>query len=233
MIIRTPPGLIALIVAVPALALAAWGSAVGQDERVAHVYPVGVEWGDGEMSVDVMVEDAENLAGFQFILSWDPERLTLADIEHPGFLGETGRDPFCFEPVIDPAAVRFVCVTFAPPPADADPQTWSPPPGVEGTGALARAHFDVRGQGSSTFALSIVKLTEPDGSEIPSTSEGRQIDLANSGGIAAWLVVAGGAAALVLVGGGAGAWVMRRRAGAGDDADESAAVAVRRDEKHW
>jgi hypothetical protein len=232
MMIRSS-GLIALTVAVVALFVAAWGAAVAQEEPTTHVYPVGVAWGDGEVSVDVMVEDAANLAGFQFILSWDPERLTLSDIEHPGFLGETGRDPFCFEPVIDPAAVRFVCVTFAPPPADADPQTWSPPPGVAGTGALARAHFEVRGQGSSMFALSIVKLTEPDGSEIPSTSEGRQIDLADSGGIAAWLVVGGGAAALVVVGGGAGAWILRRRGRAGDDEGEAAAVAVRRDERHW
>jgi hypothetical protein len=193
----------AAVAAVLALVSSASVSA-GQEAEEAVIYPVVVEESDGRLVVDVMVENASNLAGFQMVLSWDPELLRLIEMREMDYLGSTGREPWCPEPLVDDAAVRWVCATLAPPPQGIDQDTFVPPPGVDGSGSLGRAEFEVLGSGSTMLGLSTVKVADPDAQLTPVRAENQQIRLGGDDGLFGWLGVPGNGAAAWVIGGAVG-----------------------------
>lgn len=184
-------------------------------EEGARVYPLAGERVDDRLPVEVMVEGAEDLAGYQLVLSWDAELLALSSGEETEFLAATGRQPFCPEPVESDDAIRLVCVTLAPPPEGIDPDAYVPPAGVSGSGALAQLEFDVLGDGKLSLKLSSVKLVNPDGEDIPSSVEDQQLRLGASDGLPGWAWMSGAGAGIVVLlfasTVGARVWQSRRR----------------------
>jgi hypothetical protein len=214
------PRVMALVGAVcGVLFLSQSSAAVAQSP--AQVYPQATSQANGGVSVDVRADNVHNLGAFQMVLSWDPGVVSLQKIDDGAFLAQSGRKPLCPAPVTDQSAVRFTCVTTAPlaqisQGAVATPTTV---PGVNGNGTLARAQFTVLRKGDPKFHLSHVKLVDPVGVEVASTTSdsGGDVHLAaaSSSSSPDWLVIGGGiggAVVLLLVLGGVGLVVARRRA---------------------
>ena len=134
--------------------------------------------------LEVNVTDASNLAGFQFVLSYNSELLTAPDVVKTEFLTKSGRQIVCQDPVIQTGAIRYTCVTL-------DLQ----PPGVDGHGTLATVTFKTSGKGTSPLALSNVKLVHPDGSVLPSTSVNGTLTISGSDSLSFWLRIVIGTAA--------------------------------------
>lgn len=98
----------------------------------------------------------EGVAGYQFVVSFDPNLLQYTGVSDAGFLAKTNRDVLCSDPTVEPGAVRYACATLG-----------STLPSATGEGTLARMEFDVKAPGDTTFTLSRVKLVRADGSSIP------------------------------------------------------------------
>ena len=157
---------------------------------------------DKDVQVEVRVKDATNLGAFTFVLSVDPNILQPVSIEKSDFLGSSGRELLCPAPTIDSASVLYNCVTLRPTPG-----------GVDGSGTLAVVTLHSKGKGTTDLTLSHVKLTHPEGDELPSTTSDGRLSVSSSSGffgpltIAIIAVVAVIAIAIL----GAGAFAMNRR----------------------
>lgn len=178
-----------------------------------------VQEGDPEIPVEVVAENATNIASFSFDLSFDPDVIQYVREERGDFLGSTGREVQC-NPVTDSASagiVRITCVTLRLEPA-----------GPDGNGRLATVYFSPVGSGSTEIALSNARANPvvselPDDPaaplpEIPVSVVNGSLHVEGGGGIN-WLIwipviVVGGLA----VAGGAGYAALRIRGGAGKPA---------------
>jgi hypothetical protein len=107
-------------------------------------------------TVAVNVQSQEGVAGYQFVISFDPSVLAYKGVSDAGFLGTTDREVLCSDPTVEPGAVRFACATLG-----------STLPSATGEGTLARMEFDVKAPGETTYTMSRVKLVRADGSSIP------------------------------------------------------------------
>ena len=179
-----------------------------QDQPMATVSiegPTRVAPNTDDVQLNVNVKDASNFAGFQFILSMDSAFLQPISVDKTDMLGRTGRDVVCQDPTIDPAAVRFVCVTLRPEPA-----------GVDGDGTIAVVHLKATNKGKSPVQLSHVKLVHPDGTDLPSRSVDSALEVSSGGGggLPWWsfVLIAAGVVAVALI---VVALVLRRRGGRG------------------
>jgi hypothetical protein len=158
------------------------------------------------LSIDV--KGARNLAGFQFVLSFDSRLLQAESVDKTGFLAGSGREIVCKDPTIEAGAVQLTCVTLG-----------LQPPGVDGDGAIAVVTLKATGHGSTPLALSRVKLVHPDGSELPSTSSDGRLTVGGSGAAFPWWAgVLIGIAAVAAAAGGALLWRRRRAAAMPADA---------------
>ena len=176
------------------LALAAFPAAVGAQDNsskatVTVATPDQVPPGTSDIPVSVNVTGASNLAGFQFVLSFDPSILKVVSVDKTDLLGKTGRQIQCGDPTIDPAAVRFFCVTLG-----------LTPPGIDGDGTLAVIHLQSLKGGKSPLQLSTVKLVHPDASTLASTTlNGTLVISSGSGSAFPWWAIAVAAGAVVVV----------------------------------
>jgi Cohesin domain len=155
----------------------------------------------GDISVLINVSNVKNIGGFEFVLTVDSKVLTPVSVVKGEFLGSSGREVFCSEPTIDSASLLFRCVTLR-----------SEPAGADGSGTLGMVTLKPAGAGSSDLALSHVRLLEPDGTEIPTTTEDSKLAVSAPGRSSANIALIGGgiaAGAIVVVA--AGAFVVRRR----------------------
>jgi hypothetical protein len=143
---------------------------------------------DEEIVVEVLVDEVENLGGFQFVLTVDPDVLEPLSVDKGLFLGSSGREVVCNDPTIDGAAVQFLCVTLGP-----------TPDGPSGTGAVASVTFLARGKGDSELNLTRVRLAHPDGTPISSSSSGTSISVNGSSEANRLLYVGIGVGALVVL----------------------------------
>ena len=130
-------------------------------------------------------------------------------IQRGDFLGSTGREVACPDPVSQPESgvLRMLCVTLRMEPA-----------GPDGAGTLATVTFRAVGSGTTDLALSDVRANEPDATEItPVSVQSGVLKVAGSGGFN-WLIWGPviGVVAVVVVGGGAFA-AMRLRSGSGGE----------------
>jgi hypothetical protein len=110
-------------------------------------------------TIDVAAENVTNLAAFEFIISFDPEILSVGSIQESGFLGSTGRDVSCVGPItfdpddelhlVSPGEVKFGCNT-----ARVD----TPPP--SGSGVLATVTFAAIGEGVSPLTFGPLQLVD-------------------------------------------------------------------------
>lgn len=154
--------------------------------------PTSVAASADSVQVPVNVKDASNLAGFQFVLSVDPDLLQPVKVDQTDFLAKTGREIVCNDPTIEASAVRFTCVTLRLDPA-----------GVDGAGTIALVTLKPKHDGSSPMKLSHVKLVHPDGSELPSQSVDSKLMVGGSGGWFTWwigVLIAAGVVAIVVPG---------------------------------
>ena len=165
--------------------------------------PSSVSASAASVQIPINVKDASNLAGFQFVLSVDPNYLKPVTVEKTTFLTQSGREIVCQDPTIDSTAVRFVCVTLRDQPA-----------GVDGAGTLATVTLKPTKDGQSPLQLSHVKLVHPDGTELPSQTVDGKLTVGGSSGWFTWWIGAIIAAALVavIVPGGLVLWRSRRSA---------------------
>lgn len=129
------------------------------------------------VTLDVVVDGAHDLGAFQMVVTWDPAILSLTDVKETNFLAGSGRKPYCPAPNTQVGAFRLDCVTFnvagrAPGAVQA--------PGVDGSGALVRAHLKVLKAGRTNVHLSRVLITDPNGTALPSKTA--DLDLRVSGG---------------------------------------------------
>ncbi|HZP56388.1 MAG TPA: DnaJ domain-containing protein [Dehalococcoidia bacterium] len=153
------------------------------------------------VQLEIHAKGVSDLAGFQFVLSFDSNLLKYVSVDKTDFLGGTGRQIVCQDPTVDTGAVRLACVTLG-----------REPPGVEGDGTLAVVTLKPSNHGTSGLGLSRVKLVHPDGSEIPSRSVDGRLTVGGSGGSAVpwWAVVLIAVAVIVVVVGGVLVWQRRR-----------------------
>ncbi len=195
-----------------------------------------------EFEARVVVENVEHLAGFDFTIRYDPDRVRPAEEEPsqeappPGgfinvrvldvgqFITANGQrqDMICDDPKADEAqsTVTVSCVTVGP------PLCLGGESGASGSGVLGRAVFESRGGGNTTLELTKTTLVLDDvidcdpevftTQQIQHRREDATVELRGGGGGAPWVAIGAGigVGALLLIGGLAGFAAYRRR-GAG------------------
>jgi hypothetical protein len=169
------------------------GIASAQDgqPRVLVQPPVEpIEEGGPDFQVNVVTENVENLAAFQFGLSYNPTILKYVAVEEGPFLGSTGREPKCLEPRLEqgkPEVLKFNCVTLGA------PVSVGGPAGPEGSGVLATVTFSPVGGGNTPLELVEGRLVAAEINEkgapveLEATSVNASLEVASKGGIS-WLL---------------------------------------------
>jgi cohesin domain-containing protein len=201
--ITTGARLAALILAV-AVSFQALPQASAQDQTAAvEAVPLTKDVSpDKDVQVEVRVKDATNLGAFTFVLSVDPNILQPVSTEKTDYLGSSGREVFCPAPTIDSASVLYNCVTLRPTPA-----------GVDGSGTLAVVTLHSKGKGSTDLTLGHVKLTHPEGDEIPSTTSNGRLSVSSDSGffgpLTITIIAVAAVVAIAILG--AGAFAMNRK----------------------
>ncbi|NOZ04740.1 MAG: hypothetical protein GXP41_00085 [Chloroflexi bacterium] len=109
-------------------------------------------------TVDVMVDNASKLGGFEFVLSYDPAVLQASTAVLGDFLGSTGRAAVPVGPSIDSAAGRISFGGFS----------FGSAAGPNGSGKLATITFVASGSGSGS-ALSFISSRTTDDQGTPQT----------------------------------------------------------------
>jgi hypothetical protein len=156
-----------------------------------------------DVAVEVFADNVENLAGFQFVMSFDDDVLSFKEVENGLFLTSTGRDLQCGELTVQSGAIRYTCVTLR-----------LEPEGPDGSGSLVTLHFDPVGSGTSQLALSNAKLVTPAAEEMELSTQDAEVKVKGDGGVNVLMIVliaVGAVAAVGIVGG--GAFMLRRRGG--------------------
>ncbi|MDI6858184.1 MAG: cohesin domain-containing protein [Dehalococcoidia bacterium] len=153
------------------LMLGALGTVSAQDvkPRVLVEAPgeeIEIKEGGPNFQVNILVENVENLAAFQFSLSYDPSILKYVEVKEGTFLGSGGREPKCLDPRVepgDPEVLRFNCVTMG------SPVSLGGPAGPSGSGVLATVTFSPVGGGTAALELLEGRLVaaEIDEEEMP------------------------------------------------------------------
>lgn len=186
-------------------------SAQASDVTLTIQAPQSVKKGDLAIPIVINVENAKNLAAFQFDLKFDAN-IFAVDPPDPGkpdeaaqrgdFLTSTNRQAVCNQANSD-GLVRMQCVTLSP-----------TPPGPDGSGTLATVFLKAIGSGKTDLSLGrlIVNQVVLNPVEIVPTSSPVTLKVKGGGGGFNWLLWGPviGVVALVVVGGGAfGAMRMR------------------------
>ena len=177
-----------------------------------------------EVAVDVLVENVEHVAGFDFTITFDPDKVEFVRAEDQGEFLNTGERPDirCPDLTVGEGSLSVLCNTFGP------PVCLGGGVGASGSGLLATVVFLTRGKGDatielsdSTLALDDVQPCDPDNSPVISIPHRREGALTipiegGEGGSSTGLligIIAGVAIAAVVVAGGGLLWYRRRRGG--------------------
>lgn len=129
------------------------GAALAQDGQARmSVEPPAerVETGGPEFTVNIVAGDVTNLAAFQFSLSYDPSIIKYVEVKGGDFLGSSGRQPQCLEPMVvkgQPETLKFNCVTLGP------PVSLNGTAGPDGSGVLAEVAFAPLHGGETSLEL--------------------------------------------------------------------------------
>jgi hypothetical protein len=192
-----------------AMHVASRASAQSGDAAIVKIVPPAEppKKGDRIVPVDVTVENARNLAGFQFELKYNADIFEFQEAQKGEFLGSSGREVVCNTPITDVGVVRFTCVTLRFEPA-----------GPDGAGKLATIFLKPVGSGLTELRLDRVKLSPvAEGApDVPIQSVNATVNVKGGGGGLNWLIWGPiiGVAAIAVAGGAAfGAMKMRNSAG--------------------
>jgi hypothetical protein len=131
---------------------------VPQQDGIVRIEPAVAVVENGETFRSyVMIDDAQNLGAFQFVLDYDPAIIEVPKQPNPmilgGFLGSTGRTPNEVQNEIDPVTGIITYMVF----------TVGGQPGPSGDGVLAFVDLTARALGTSDLALDEVEVAETGG----------------------------------------------------------------------
>jgi len=151
-----------------------------------------VKKGGVDFRVNIVADNVSNLAAFQFSLSYDPSIVKYVSVENSSFLGSTGREPLCPDPILDdknPQTLTFSCNTLGPPTSVPGATA-----GASGTGVLAIVTFSPIGtgltgldlKGGTLIAAELDVRGRP--AEISTAVESSTLEIASSGGVP-WMIV--------------------------------------------
>ena len=133
------------------LALAWWPEVAGVADPVIRFDPsssakdVGATW-----VVEVLVDNAVDLGGYDFAVTFDPAVVTVQDVTLGDFLASTGRTAAPLGPEIDNAVGEFAFGGFS----------YGGAPGANGTGTLAHVTLYAVAPGNSSLTFSAAQLTD-------------------------------------------------------------------------
>lgn len=131
-----------------------------------RIEPAEAVVGPGDtFTVEVVIEEARDLGGFQFDLVYDPAIVQVKEVDLGGFLGSTGRSVVPVGPKVEDEAGRmpFGAISFGS------------GPGPSGMGTLAAITLKARGEGSTVLDLRDVQVLDTGGSPQPVTAQGGQV----------------------------------------------------------
>jgi len=113
-------------------------------------------------TVDIVIEDVEDLGGFEFDLTYDPAIVQVTDVSLGPFLGSTGRNTGTIGPEIDNTTGRVSFGAFS----------FGTELGPSGTGTLATITLSAAGAGTSLLDLQNTQVTDTQGNlQTPVTEE--------------------------------------------------------------
>jgi hypothetical protein len=122
---------------------------------------VSVNEGVEAVQIDVVVQNANAIGAFEFMVSFDVIALEFVGWEAGPFLGSTGRPVTCFK-VITENTIRIGCTSTGPPPPD----------GPSGDGVVARLYFRPRWTGETCISMMLVETAEIFGHMLPTVGDG-------------------------------------------------------------
>lgn len=171
-----------------------------------------------EFAVELLVEDVEHLAAFEFTISYDPELMSYERVEDAGLFLATGerQNISCPDATSREGWLNVFCVTRV-----LGAYCVGAPAGASGSGLLARVILKARGEGEAMLELSDPTTLALDDAipcdanlnipEIPHTRESATVELLGGDGLP-WLIVGPiiGVVALLVIGGGIGLSLRRR-----------------------
>ena len=121
----------------------------------------------GTFTVDVVAENATNLAAYQVKVLYDPATVHVTEVTQGPFLGSTGRTVIPSNPNIDNAAGQVAFGAF----------TVGAQPGASGNGVLATITFRPRSVGTSALRLQDLQLADPSGAPLPAGTEDGRVEV--------------------------------------------------------
>ena len=121
----------------------------------------------GTCTVDIMAENATNLAAYQVKVLYDPATVHFTEVTQGPFLGSTGRTVIPSNPNIDNAAGQVAFGAF----------TVGAQPGASGNGVLATITFRPRSVGTSALRLQDLQLADPSGAPLPAGTEDGRVEV--------------------------------------------------------
>jgi hypothetical protein len=143
--------MVTLVAAIAIGILAGRAPDAGRAEAATTVFSVepgeqNVALAAGSATVQVRIENATDVAAFEFILAYDPAVLSQPSVAVEPLINSTGRDAQCLGPIVDSAAngpgtVEYGCATTGS------------GAGVSGAGVLATVTFRLHGGGRSPVLL--------------------------------------------------------------------------------
>jgi hypothetical protein len=171
---------------------------------------------DPAFTVSLVIDNVENLAGFQFSLEFDATVLEATAVEEGPFLGSSGREVMCGGAEVAPGNASLLCVSVGPTVSQGGVA------GPDGGGVLAVVNFIAVGEGETALGLRNVSLVEAEVDEagmpigIAAASVDGTMSVAGGGGFA-WVlwgpVIAVGAVLVVSAGAGSIWWFRLRHPG--------------------
>ena len=144
------------------------------DPRVVVLPPVRLVQVGEEFVVEVLVEEVEHLAAFDFTISYDPELASYERAEELGAFLDSGDrgDVTCGDPVVDDGTIAFECETGG------QPVCVRRLPGVADSGLLVRLFFT--GESAGETPLDLVATTLVSGDLAFPCSDGVALEIAHA-----------------------------------------------------
>jgi len=123
---------------------------------------------DGQFTVDIVVNDVDNLGQFEFVVDFDPAVIAFVSFAEGPFLSSTGRTVICLPYDLGPGSKQYGCSSGG---AEAGP---------DGSGVLATISFSPIAVGTSAVDLHDVGLYDatPDVNPIPAAAQDGQVTVA-------------------------------------------------------
>ncbi|MGD8969161.1 MAG: PKD domain-containing protein, partial [Anaerolineae bacterium] len=142
----------------PAVLNSVGDTAHGAADALVKIDPATTTVSNGEIFiVDVRIEGAEDLAGYECHMTFNPAVVQIQSVDNGPFLGKTGRDVVTTPVALDNGAgiVAFAAFSVG---EDTDP-------GADGDGVLATITLEAVAVGTSFLDLQVVRLFDTDGDE--------------------------------------------------------------------